>query len=161
MVINNDEWDHFEAFSTLSSPFNAPFWHRRVVFSAHGARARVVLCHSKDGHLEDAAEERGHTGRKCGNLFTEAIRWLSCLSTRPIAADDGLDKKKVIYICSLSIATKTRPVVCAFKKRHQKWNKSRHIHKYMHQSVKTFCIKMPLIQSIILFTGGGGAAVHF
>ena len=41
MVINNDEWDHFEAFSTLSSPFNAPFGHRRVVFSAHGARARV------------------------------------------------------------------------------------------------------------------------
>ena len=41
MVINHDEWDHFEAFSTLSSPFNAPFWHRKVVFSAHGARARV------------------------------------------------------------------------------------------------------------------------
>ena len=41
VVINNDEWDHFEAFSTLSSPFNAPFWRNRVVFSAHGARARV------------------------------------------------------------------------------------------------------------------------
>ena len=41
VVINNDGWDHFEAFSTLSSPFNAPFRHRRVVFSAHGARARV------------------------------------------------------------------------------------------------------------------------
>ena len=41
VVINNDEWDHFEAFSTLSSPFNAPFWHNRVVFSVHSARARV------------------------------------------------------------------------------------------------------------------------
>ena len=49
VVINNDEWDHFEAFSTLLSPFNAPFWHRRVVFSAQSARARVGLHGSSVG----------------------------------------------------------------------------------------------------------------
>ena len=30
-------------FSILSSPFDAPFWHNRVVFNAHSARARVGL----------------------------------------------------------------------------------------------------------------------
>ena len=43
VVINNDEWDHFRAFSALSPPFNAPVRHYRVVLSAHTACARVGL----------------------------------------------------------------------------------------------------------------------
>ena len=29
-VLHNDEWDHFEAFSTLASPFNAPSLERGI-----------------------------------------------------------------------------------------------------------------------------------
>ena len=44
VVLNNDEWDHFEAFFHI-----VIIWHNRVVLSAHSKRARVGLHGSSVG----------------------------------------------------------------------------------------------------------------